>query len=160
MDASRSLIARSTPWDLVLTRTCDTPRRLVFRAWTEPAQLARWWGPQGFTNPVCELEPGPGGALRIDMRGPDGKVYRTVGAFREVVEPERLVFTTSALDDTGRPLFEVLNSIAFSERGGTTSVTVQAQVLKWIPAGERFLDGMEDGWGQTLERLAAHVVGS
>lgn len=160
MDASRNPAPRSTPWDLVLVRAYDRPSRLVFRAWTEPTQMAQWWGPRGFTNPVCELDPRPGGELRIHMRGPDGTVFPTVGVYREIVEPERLVFTASALDGTGRPLFEVLNTVTFSERDGATRVAVQAQVLKWIPAGERFLDGMEAGWGQTLERLATHVAKS
>lgn len=61
--------------ELVLTRTFDAPRELVFKAWTDAKQLAEWWGPKGFTNPVCDIDVRPGGAIRIDMTGPDGTVY-------------------------------------------------------------------------------------
>ena len=88
---------------LTLTRTLNAPRSLVFKAWTDPKQLAQWWGPKGFTNPVCELDLRVNGEIRIDMRAPDGKVYPMAGAYREIVEPERLVFTAAALDATGKP---------------------------------------------------------
>jgi uncharacterized protein YndB with AHSA1/START domain len=84
--------------ELTMTRVFDAPRELVFRAWTDPERLKRWWGPKGFTNPVCEVDVRPGGAIRIHMRGPDGTVYPMTGAFIEIVEAERLVFTSSALD--------------------------------------------------------------
>src|ERR1035438_2272733 len=61
--------------ELVMTRVFDAPRKLVFKAWTEPERLKRWWGPNGFTNTVCELDPRPGGTVRIHMRAPDGTVY-------------------------------------------------------------------------------------
>ncbi len=57
--------------DLVLTRVFDAPRERVWKAWTDPRQVAQWWGPAGFTNPRCEVDVRPGGVLRIDMRGPD-----------------------------------------------------------------------------------------
>jgi len=88
--------------ELFITRTFDAPRRLVFQAWTDPKQLAQWWGPHGFTNPICELDVRPGGAIRIHMRGPDGAVYPMTGVYREIVAPERLVFTSAALDEKGQ----------------------------------------------------------
>src|SRR4029077_6275044 len=97
--------------DLLLTRILNTPRERVWKAWTDPKQLALWWGPSGFSNPVCEIDLRPGGAPRIDMRGADGIVYPMVGVYREIVAPERLVFTASALDARRRPLFEVLNTV-------------------------------------------------
>src|ERR1700677_1020784 len=79
--------------ELTLIRTYDAPRALVFAALTDPSHLAQWWGPHGFTNPVCEIDPRPGGALHIDMQAPDGHVYRTRGEVREIIPPKRLVFT-------------------------------------------------------------------
>src|SRR5690242_1348376 len=76
--------------ELVITRVFEAPRALVWQVWTEPRHVAQWWGPHGFTNPVCELDPRPGGALRIDMAGPDGVVSPCTGIFHEVVAPERL----------------------------------------------------------------------
>jgi uncharacterized protein YndB with AHSA1/START domain len=65
-----------------MTRVLDAPRALVFRAWTDPALMAKWWGPSSFTNPLCELDPRPGGAIRIHMRAPDGTVYPMTGELR------------------------------------------------------------------------------
>ena len=56
--------------ELVITRIFDAPREIVFKAWTEPERLKHWWGPKEFTNPVCELDLRPGGAIRIHIRGP------------------------------------------------------------------------------------------
>jgi uncharacterized protein YndB with AHSA1/START domain len=86
--------------ELVLTRVFDAPRELVFKAWTDPQRVAQWWGPRCFTNPVCELDVRPAGAIRIHMRGPDGTVYPMTGVY-QVVEPERIVFTSAALDAEG-----------------------------------------------------------
>src|SRR5260370_33691510 len=81
---------------VVITRVLDAPRELVFRAWTDAKHLARWWGPKGFTNPVCEVDARPGGALRIVMRAPDGAEHPMTGVFREIMAPARLVFTSAA----------------------------------------------------------------
>jgi uncharacterized protein YndB with AHSA1/START domain/DNA-binding transcriptional ArsR family regulator len=70
---SEELISASVK-ELVLTREFDARREAVFKAWTDPKQMAKWWGPRGFTNPVCEMDVRPGGKIRIDMCGPDGVV--------------------------------------------------------------------------------------
>ena len=77
------------------------------------------WGPKRFTNPLCEWDARVGGAIRVDMRGPDGNVYPMGGAFREIVPPERLVFTTTAyFDNESNPMLENLNSVTFEEHEG------------------------------------------
>jgi uncharacterized protein YndB with AHSA1/START domain len=144
---------------LVLTRTFDAPRSLVFKVWTDPEHLARWWGPHGFTNPVCEVDVRPGGGIRIDMTGPDGTLYPMKGVFHEIVEPERLVFTASAHEDEqGHPGLEVHNTVEFSERDGKTTLTLHAVVVKAAPEAARALEGMEAGWTQSLERLEAELA--
>jgi uncharacterized protein YndB with AHSA1/START domain len=77
---------------LVIARTFDAPRELVFKMFTDPEHLTRFWGPTGFTSNVREMDPRPGGAFCIDMRGPDGGIYPCKGVYREVVEPERIVY--------------------------------------------------------------------
>jgi len=144
--------------ELVITRTFDAPRDLVFKMWTDAKHMAQWWGPHGFTNPVCELDVRPGGAIRIDMRGTDATVYPMIGTFREIVRPERLVFTAEALDQNGTAVLEVLNTVTFEEKNGKTTLTLQARVTKVIGEGISYLEGMEAGWTQSLERLAAHVA--
>jgi uncharacterized protein YndB with AHSA1/START domain len=140
--------------ELVVTRIVDAPREVVFRAWTDPEQLKHWWGPKGFTNPVCEIDPRPGGAIRIDMRAPDGVVYPMTGVYVEVVEPERLVFTSMALDKDGHAMFENLNTVIFAEHGGRTKLTVHVKVAKSTAQAAPHLAGMEEGWKMTLDRLA------
>jgi uncharacterized protein YndB with AHSA1/START domain/DNA-binding transcriptional ArsR family regulator len=144
--------------EVTITRLFDAPRELVFKAWTDPKQLAQWWGPHGFTNPVCELDVRPGGTLLIDMRGPDGVVYPNKGVFHEIVEPERLVFTTSSFEDAeGNLQLEVLNTVTFAELGGKTKLTLQAVVVKSTSPVDAALTGMEEGWNQSLDRLAKHL---
>ena len=144
--------------ELVITRIFDAPRDLVFKAWTDSKHVAQWWGPKGFTNPVCEMDVRPGGAFVIHMRAPDGTVYPTKGVFREIVEPERLVFADSALEDEeGNPTFEALSTVTFAEHEGKTKLTLHAVILKVGPGVEGALAGMEEGWNQSLERLAEYL---
>ncbi|MEA2712035.1 MAG: hypothetical protein QOF78_4636 [Phycisphaerales bacterium] len=142
--------------EVVLTRIIDAPRALVFKAWIDPKRLAKWWGPKGFTNPRCEIDVRPGGAIRIDMRAPNGIVYPMTGVFQEIIEPERLVFTSAALDGEGKPLFENLNLITFAEHGAggaQTRLTVQARVQHETAQAAPYLAGMEEGWTMTIDRL-------
>ncbi|HET9685736.1 MAG TPA: SRPBCC domain-containing protein, partial [Pseudolabrys sp.] len=91
---------------VTILRVLDAPRALVWKAWTDPKMMAQWFGPRGFTIPVCELDVRAGGSLRIVMRGPDGQDYPMKGEFREVVAPERLLFTNIATDNDGNHLLE------------------------------------------------------
>jgi uncharacterized protein YndB with AHSA1/START domain len=143
--------------ELVLTRVFNAPRELVFKVWTDPKHVAQWWGSWGFTNPVCELNLRPGGAILIHMRGPDGTVYPMTGVFQEVVPPERLVFTSGALDAAGNAMFEVLTTVTFAEEGGKTKQILRARVIKRTAQAAPYLAGMEQGWTQSLERLAVYV---
>jgi uncharacterized protein YndB with AHSA1/START domain len=149
--------------EVIITRVVDAPRALVFKAWTDSKQVAQWWGPNGFTTPVSELDPRPGGTIRIDMRGPDGVVYPSKGVFREIIEPERLVTTTTVFEDEqGNPKFEVLTTVTFAEHDGKTKLTVHAVVTRSTAAPEvsRAIEGMEEGWTQSLDRLAQHLAGA
>jgi uncharacterized protein YndB with AHSA1/START domain len=143
--------------ELVITRILDAPREVVFEAWIDPKQMAKWWGPKGFTNPVCEMDVRAGGSLRIVMRGPDGVDYPMTGVFCQVAEPERLVFTAVARDEHDNPLLESLTTVAFAKNRGKTKLTVQASAVGLAPVAPQMLDGMEAGWTQSLERLANHV---
>jgi uncharacterized protein YndB with AHSA1/START domain len=143
--------------ELTITRTFDAPRTLVWRAWTDPRHLAAWWGPEGFTNPVCELDLRPGGAIRIVMRGPDGADYPMRGVYREVVAPERLVFTNFAVDADDQPMMDGLTTVTFSERDGKTEMVLHTRATALVPLAIRMIAGMEPGWRQSIERLAARL---
>jgi uncharacterized protein YndB with AHSA1/START domain len=87
--------------ELVVTRVFDAPRELVFRVWTEPERVRRWWGPEGFTMPYCDIDLRPGGIFLRCMRSPEGQDFWVTGVFREIVAPERLVITDSFADAEG-----------------------------------------------------------
>lgn len=140
--------------EITLTRLYDAPRALVFKAWTDAGLLARWWGPKMFTNPVCEVDARPGGRLRIVMRGPDGNDYPMRGVFQEVVALERLSFTSFAVDAQDRPIIEGFTTVLFAEEGGKTRVTVIARGKAVQPIAVQYLQGMEQGWSMSLEKLA------
>jgi len=136
----------------------DAPRELVFKAWTEPEHLKQWWGPRGFTNPVCDVDLRLGGAWRIVMRGPDGAEYPCQGIYREIVPPERLVFTNIALDMAGNHLAEGLTTVSLADHGGKTQLTLQTRMAGLVSYAAKMLEGMEAGWSQSLERLAGALV--
>src|SRR5512138_2414704 len=103
---------------VILTRLYDAPRELVYKAWTDSNLMARWFGPTVFTIPVCELDVRSGGAIHIIMRDPEGMDNPMTGVFQEVIAPERLVFTTRALEDEyGIPQLETLNVLTLEEEG-------------------------------------------
>lgn len=146
-----------TDRELTLTRVLDAPRALVWKAWTDSKQMAQWWGPKGFTNPVCELDLRPGGAIRIDMRAPNGTVYPMTGIFREIVPPQRLVFVAYAQDHSGNKQIKSLTTATFEEHQGKTRLTVHARARGLMPIGWQMIEGMEAGWNGSLDRLAELV---
>jgi len=141
--------------ELTLTRIFNAPRKVVFKAWTDRDQFAEWWGPKYFTNPVCEIDVRVGGQIKVDMTQNNGQVYPMGGEFREIDEPNRLVFTTTTgFDATGKPMLENLNTITFEDMDGKTKLTLHVKVLHATPEMDGALSGMEMGWSQTLDKLA------
>jgi uncharacterized protein YndB with AHSA1/START domain len=139
--------------EITITRIFDAPRSLVFKAWTDARMLAQWWGPKGFTNPVCEFDARVGGAIRIHMRTPDGTVYPMDGEIREIVPPERLVFTNNALDDKGHRIIEGFTTVTFAEEGGKTKLTLHTRGTAMTEIAVNYLQGMEHGWSQSIDKL-------
>ena len=146
----------ATP-ELVISREFRAPRTLVWKAWTDPAHIVQWWGPHRFTTPRAEIDARPGGAVRFEMRGPDGRVYPSTGTVNEAVEPERLVVTTTLLQ-AGVAIAEIRQTVLFEDRGESTRVTLHAKVLRATDAATAALAGMREGWGQTLDRLASYAT--
>src|SRR5580698_5524350 len=116
--------AKPTERSVTITRVFAAPRAVVFKCWIDPVQLAQWWGPKGFTNPVCEIDARVGGALRVHMRAPDGAIYPMKGVIREIVAPERLVFTNIAVDQAGNHIIEGLTTVTFADEDGKTRLTL------------------------------------
>jgi uncharacterized protein YndB with AHSA1/START domain len=143
--------------ELTITRSFKAPRDLVWQAWTDPKHLAKWWGPEGFTNPVCEVDFRVGGTLKIVMRAPDGTDYPMRGVFKEIVPPEKLVFTNFPVDDQDRQLIDGWTTVTFIERVGETHMTLHTSAVGLVPHASQMIAGMGVGWNQSLDRLAALV---
>ena len=142
-------------WELVITYVFDAPRQLVFEAWTKPEHLERWQGaPQGFTVTAHQVDLRPGGVFRICMRSPEGVDHWLQGVYREVVEPERLVFTHLWLDAQHKPGPETVVTITFTEHDGKTELTLHQTGFKSVEAR----DGHRGGWTSTLDRFEAYIV--
>jgi uncharacterized protein YndB with AHSA1/START domain len=154
--------------ELVITRTFDVPRELVFRAWTERQHLDKWWGPKGFTMLSSDIDLRPGGVFLYGMRAPagEGEMWGR-WVFREIDPPRLLSFVVSFSNPQGEivrapfsanwPL-ETLSTITFDEQDGKTTLT-----MRGVPVGandveqemfESMFPSMQQGWGGTLDQLA------
>jgi uncharacterized protein YndB with AHSA1/START domain len=137
--------------ELVITRVFDAPRELVWRAWTDPAAAVKWWGPKGFTVPDYKTDSRPGGAWRVCMRSPEGEDHWAHGVYREIVEPERLVYTW-VWEKGARD--EKLVTVTFAEDGPTkTKLTLHQAAFETVE--DR--DEHREGWTESLDRLAEYV---
>jgi uncharacterized protein YndB with AHSA1/START domain len=142
--------------ELAITRIFDAPRRLVFKTWTEPEHLVRWWGPHGFTTISGWLDVRPGGTWPRSMRAPNGSVIRKYGVYREIVAPERLVLSYITDDATGNPGPETLVTVTFADLGGKTRLTLHQTAFQSVVAR----DDHRHGWTGALERFAAYLPAS
>ena len=137
--------------ELLIVRVFDAQRELVFKAWSKPEHLTRWFGPEGLTMPVCEMDFRSGGIFRFAFRGPDGKEYPFDGSYVEIVEPERIVFRGNIHDVPGQ---DVMTTVTFDEHEGKTKLTVH-QTYAFESDATR---GASVGWSQTLDHLAEFVA--
>jgi uncharacterized protein YndB with AHSA1/START domain len=146
--------------ELVITRTFDAPRALVWQAWTDPKHIMQWWGPAGFNNEACESDLRVGGRFQLAMRAPDGNVYPCIGTFREIVNHERIVYDGEATEGhpcgAGIPPRAVV-TISFAEQQGKTRLTLHTRFAsverKEAAAAARFVVS----WEEALGRLAVHL---
>jgi uncharacterized protein YndB with AHSA1/START domain len=140
--------------ELVITRVLDAPRSLVFKVWTEPSHVVRWLGPKGFTAPSCKMDLRPGGAWQACIRSPEGTEHRMQGVYREIVEPERLVFTFAWENDQGEPGHQTLVTVTFAEQGGKTLLTFHQAVFETVESR----DSHHGGWGECFDRLEDYLA--
>ena len=133
---------------LELNRTLPVPRESVFAAFSEPEELAQWWGPEGFTIPTLDFQPRPGAGYRIEMQPPEGDSFHLIGEFREVDPPTRLSFTfvwePADPDDV-----ETVAELSFREAGDATELALRQGQFKT----EERLALHRDGWTESLDRL-------
>jgi uncharacterized protein YndB with AHSA1/START domain len=160
--------------DLVISRTFEAPRDLVWKAWTEPERLAQWWGPKGCTIRVAKLDVRPGGTFHYAMQFKPGQDIWGRFVYREIESPERLVFVVSFSDASGGitrapfpqlgdswPL-EILNTLTLTEKGGKTTLTLRGGPINATEEERKafagMLGSMQQGWAGTLDKLAEHLA--
>jgi uncharacterized protein YndB with AHSA1/START domain len=146
--------------ELVLTRTLKAPRHAVWRCWTEPALIVKWFTPPPWQTVHAEVDLRPGGSSLVVMRGPDGTEMPNRGIYLEVVPERRLVFTDAfirAWEPSDKPFMTGILAFDDAPAGGTHYT---ATVRHWSEADRDAHEkmGFHDGWGtatQQLEALAA-----
>ena len=146
--------AAATDREIVAVRVFDAPRELVFRMWTDPRHVVRWWGPIGFTTTIDEMDVRPGGVWRFVLHGPDGRAYKNKIVYVEIETPSRIVY-----DHVSGPQFRTMAT--FADKAGKTEVTVR---MVFKTAAERDKTAREfgavEGLHQTLGRLGDQLAGS
>lgn len=145
LDLDSAAFGPETPWEreIVAARVLHAPRKLVWQMWTDPAHVARWWGPRGFTTTIQRMDVEPGGVWRFVMHGPDGVDYDNEIVYREIVKPERLVYAHVV-----PPPF--LQEVTFTDLGG---VRTRVTVRNTFESAEDVQPYAIEGMRETLERL-------
>jgi len=157
--------------EFVITRIFNAPRELVFKAWTEPDRIAKWFGPKGVTVKSAKMDLRPGGSLHSCMVTPDGHEMWGKMTYREIAPPEKLVYVNSFSNEKGEltrhpmsatwPL-EMLTTVLLKDMGGKTELT-----LTWVPINatveeiatfESGMAGMTGGWTGTFDQLDAYLT--
>jgi uncharacterized protein YndB with AHSA1/START domain len=154
--------AYSAEQEIVITRVFDASREQVWKTWTDPEHLVRWWGPKDFTAPACTIDLCVGGKYLFCMRSPEGQNYWSTGVYREIVEPERIVCTDSFADEQGNVVpathygmgtdipLELEVTVTLEEHDGKTKMILRHV---GIPAGE-MSDMTRAGWNESFDKLA------
>lgn len=151
--------------ELLITRIFNAPRELVWKAWTEPERVMRWWGPKGFTSPICKIDLRVGGSYLFCMRSPDGEDFWSTGVYRELVPPKRLVCTDSFADKNGNVVpatyygmspdfpLELQVTLTLEEHDDKTKMTLEHV---GIPPGT-MMELTGQGWNESFDKLAEYL---
>lgn len=163
--AQLKAVAEAAPKnELIITRIFDAPRELVWKAWTEPERVKKWWGPKDYTSPACKIDLREGGKYLYCMRSPEGQDYWSTGVYREIVEPERIVIIDSFADEKGNVVpathyglsvdlpLEVQVTVTFDVQEGKTKLTLR---LASMPAV--MFELAKAGWNESFDKLAASL---
>lgn len=148
--AKLNLVAEPGMHSIVITREFNAPRELVFRAFTDPTLIPKWWGPSDYTTTVDQMDVRMGGIWRYVQRGANGDEYGFRGVFHEIKSPERLVYT---FEWEGMPGHILLETVTLEARDGKTIVT-DASVFQSVEDRDGMLQsGMEGGATESWDRL-------
>jgi uncharacterized protein YndB with AHSA1/START domain len=154
MAARNSAAAAAADRELTITRVFDAPVTLVFKVWTDPEHLARWWGARDWTTSSLKADIRPGGGYRVCIRSPKGEEHWMSGVYREIVALKRIVFTFAWEDAAGKPGHETLVTVTFAEQDGKTALTFHQAIFETMSAR----DDHQKGWNSFMDRLTAYLA--
>ena len=152
---------------MVVMRVFDAPRELVWKAWTEPKYVMHWWGPKGFTAPVCQIDFRVGGKSLCCMKSPDGQEFWNGGEYHEIVLHEKIVSSMYFSDSEGNKVEPAQLGIEHEAIEGACDVTLFEDLgdgrTKLTHIGNEPMDSARDsgqleGWNQILDKVAAVVA--
>ena len=146
-----TILAEAAKQEITITHEFDAPRELVYRCYTEPELMARWWGPRYLTNVIQELDVRPGGSWRVVQRAPDGNEYGFHGVYHLVDRPNQIVWT---FEFEGVPGHVSLETVTFEDLGGRTRVVTHAVFQSLADRDAMVASGMELGVREGFERMA------
>jgi len=153
---------------MVVTRIFDAPREIVWQAWTDPKYVMLWWGPKGFTSPVCKMDFRVGGKSLFCMKAPDGQEFWNAVEYKEIVPPEKIVSLMYFADSKGNMIDPAQLGIEHEAIDGAYDVTLFEDLgdgrtkLTFIgnePMESAKESGQMEGWNQILEKVAEVVAG-
>jgi uncharacterized protein YndB with AHSA1/START domain len=157
--------------ELVITRTLNAPRALVFKMWTQAEHLAHWWGPKGFELIVKKLDFKPGGEFHYVMKAANGHEMWGKFIYREILEPEKIIFVNCFSDEAGNSIrspfmptwpLEILNTLTFEEQDGKTTLTIAGGPInateEEMEAFRANMAGMGQGFGGTFDKLEEYLA--
>jgi uncharacterized protein YndB with AHSA1/START domain len=152
---------------MIITRIFDAPRELVWKAWTDPKYVVQWWGPKGFSSPVCKMDFRVGGKFLVCMRSPEGQDMWNGGEYHEIVPLEKIVYSLYFADAEGNKIEPEQMGIEHEAIEGARDITLfedlgdgrtKLTLIGNEPMASAKESGQVEGWNQILEKLAAVVA--
>ena len=147
--------------ELILERVFNAPRALVWQVFTQPEHLQQWFGPKGWTLPVCKVDFRPGGVWHYCMRGPEGEESWGKTIYREIVEPERIVYSDAFSDAEGNVVEgmpEMMVTVQFTEVDGKTKLTSSTIFASTADLEALLSMGVTEGIIETWDRLEEYLA--
>ena len=156
----QSLNPRVGEQEFVVERQFSAPRTLMFQVFTQPEHLKRWWAPQPYTMPICTIDLRPGGIWHYSMRSPEGQDHWARSVYKEIVPPEKLVYTSTFADEHANPIEgmpEHLTTVIFTEEADKTQVSARVQFASAAALSVAVDMGMVQGMNMTWDSLVGYV---
>lgn len=166
MTQNNSTTTQST--DLVIERIFNAPRELVYKAWTEPEHMMRWWGPEHFSSPACQIDLRVGGKYLWCMRSPDGHDFWSTGVYTEIVPNERIAYTDCFADEHGNVVpashygmgedFPSENQVIVTFESLSPNQTKMTLRHIGMPSVDNMTEMARQGWNGSFDKLAISLT--